>query len=68
MQVKEKKDYPLVLKVEHVMEIMGVKRTAASAYIREASETMKAQGKLPPLHVVSKSRIPRDVFFELYGI
>ena len=66
--IKEKKDYPLVLNTQHVMEIMGVQATAARTYIREASAYLKQEGKLAPLYVVSKCRIPRDLFFEVYGI
>ena len=68
MVVKEKCDYPIVLTTKHVQEIMGCKATAAGKYIREASAVLKQQGKLAPLHIVSKGRIPRDLFFEVYGI
>lgn len=68
MTVKQKSDYPLVLNTQHVMEIMGVQATAARTYIRQASAELKQQGKLAPLYVVSKCRIPRDLFFEVYGI
>ncbi|MDO4927344.1 MAG: hypothetical protein Q3980_17030 [Turicibacter sp.] len=66
--IKEKKDYPLVLTTKHVQEIMECGASSASVYIREASAYLKKQGKLAPLHVVRNGRIPRDLFFEVYGI
>ncbi len=66
--VKEKKDYPLVLTTKHVREIMECGASSASIYIRGASAYLKQQGKLVPLHVVRNGRIPRDLFFEVYGI
>lgn len=47
---------------------MDCGESSASVYIREASAYLKQQGKLAPLHVVRNGRIPRDLFFEVYGI
>ena len=68
MAVKEKHDYPIVLQNKHIREIMDCSESSASVYIREASAYLKQQGKLAPLHVVRNGRIPRDLFFEVYGI
>ena len=68
MAAKEKHDYPIVLTTKHVQEIMECGVSSASVYIREASAYLKQQGKLAPLHVVRNGRIPRDLFFEVYGI
>ncbi len=94
--VKEKHDYPIVLTVKHVQEIMGCGKTSAYEFVNIVSAHMKKQGKIPPKETVGKTSayefvnivsahmkkqgkippketvgravVPRDVFFELYGI
>ncbi len=66
--VKEKHDYPIVLTVKHVQEIMGCGKTSAYEFVNIVSAHMKKQGKIPPKETVGRAVVPRDVFFELYGI
>lgn len=66
--VKEKSDYPIVLTVKHVQEIMGCGKTSAYQFVKMASAHMKQQGKIPPQDTVGRAIVPRDVFFEIYGI
>lgn len=66
--MKEKSDYPLVLTANHVSEIMGCAMSAARTYINTASSELRKRGKLPPTDVVKNARIPRDLFFDIYGI
>lgn len=65
---KEKHDYPIVLSVSDVQEIMGCGKTSAYEMVKVASAYMKKQGKTPPQETVRRAIIPRDVFFEMYGI
>lgn len=65
---KNKLDYPIVLKAKDIEEIMACKEDSARKYINIASAELRKRGKLPPIDVVSNSRIPRDLFFEVYGI
>lgn len=56
---KDIKDYPLVLNVKHIMEILGVSN-------RVAYEIMKQKG-FPVLSINGArgvKRVPRDLFFE----
>ena len=64
----KKEDYPLVLEAKHVVEILGVSETTAKKYIKEASLELKKQGKIPLNGVTRRVLIPRDLFFEVYGI
>lgn len=66
--VKEKKDYPIVLSTKHVVEILGCSETTARQYINHASSILKQQGKVALVDVVRNARIPRDIFFDIYGI
>lgn len=68
MNVKKKTDYPIVLTAEHVQEIMACSSTSARQYINVAAIELRKSGKLPPTDVIRNSRIPRDLFFEIYGI
>ncbi len=65
---KEKTDYPIVLQTKDVMEIMGCSPTTAAQYIKIASAKLKEQGKIPPIDVVKNLRVPKSLFFEVYGI
>ena len=65
---KEKIDYPIVLQAKDVMEIMACSSTTAAQYIKVASAKLKDQGKIPPVDVIKNLRVPRDLFFEIYGI
>lgn len=56
---KEKHEYPLVLNVNHIMEILNVSS-------RVAYEIMKQKG-FPVLNITGAKgmkRVPRDMFFE----
>lgn len=66
--IKEKKDYPIVLSTKHVVEILGCSETTARQYINHASAILKQQGKVALVDVVRNARIPRDLFFDIYGI
>lgn len=66
--VKTKADYPLILTASDVQEIMNCKRTSAYQFINRASAYMKGKGQIPPKETVNRAVIPRDLFFELYGI
>lgn len=68
MAVKEKHDYPIVLTGKHVAEIMDCSHPTASNYIKAALAELKKQGKLPLNAVSAKLLVPRDLFFEVYGI
>jgi hypothetical protein len=65
---KQKSDYPIVLQGKDVMELFDCSSTTAAQYIKIASAKLKEQGKVPPIDVVKNLRIPRDLFFEVYGI
>lgn len=65
---KEKSDYPIMLGTSHVMALFECSSTTAAQYIKVASAKLREQGKIPPIDVVKNLRIPRDLFFEVYGI
>jgi hypothetical protein len=67
-EYKEKSDYPIMLGTGHVMILFDCSSTAASQYIKVASAKLREQGKIPPIDVIKNLRIPRDLFFEVYGI
>jgi len=66
ISTKTKEDYPIVLTPSHVAEIMGCCKTSAGQYIKEANLELKKRGLL--VNVIKNARIPRDRFFEIYGI
>lgn len=66
--IKEKGDYPIVLSTKHIVEILDCSETTARQYINQASSILRQQGKLALVDVVRNARIPRDLFFEIYGI
>ena len=68
VKMKEKNDYPIVLTTVHVQEIMQCSPTSARQYINVASIEIKKQGKIPPKDVVRRAIIPRDFFFDFYGL
>ena len=63
---KTKEDYPIILTPTHVAEIMGCCSTSATKYINEANLELKRRGLL--VNIIKNARIPRDRFFEIYGI
>lgn len=63
---KTKEDYPIILTPTHVAEIMGCCSTSATKYINEANQELKRRGLL--VNIIKNARIPRDRFFEIYGI
>lgn len=63
---KRKEDYPIVLGVKHVKEIMDVKESAATQYIKMANKKLEQEGYL--VNVTRLLRIPRDQFYRIYGI
>lgn len=65
---KNKFDFPIILTTKHVSEIMECSSTTAAKYINVASAELRKKGKLAPIDVVKNLRIPRDAFFEIYGI
>lgn len=67
-KMKEKSDYPIVLTTVHVQEIMHCSPTSARQYIKVVAEKLKKVGKMPPTDVVKSARVPRDFFFEFFGI
>ncbi len=68
VKMKDKSDYPIVLTTVHVQEIMQCSPTSARQYINVASIEIKKQGKIPPKDVVRRAIIPRDFFFDFYGL
>lgn len=52
----EKHNYPLILEVSHIQEILGVSK-------RRAYEIMDIEG-FPLLRLGRSKRVPRDKFFE----
>ncbi|CUM89793.1 MerR family transcriptional regulator [Turicibacter sanguinis] len=68
MGVKEKHDYPIVLNAKHVQEILGVGKTTAIKFIKEANVRLRKEGKIPPTDISTRVIISRDLFFEVYGI
>lgn len=52
----EKSNYPLILEVKHIQEILGVSK-------RRAYEIMDLKG-FPLLKLGRNKRVPRDKFFE----
>jgi len=66
--IKTKTEYPLVLTAKDVAEIMQCSTSAARNYISVASAELRNQGKLPPVDVVRNARVPKDLFFNVYGI
>ena len=52
----EIKDYPLMLDVDHVKEILGVNKTAAYTFCKQEG--------CPSIRVGKRIKIPRDRFFE----
>jgi hypothetical protein len=66
ISTKTKEDYPIVLTPSHVAEIMDYCNTSATKYINEANLELKRRGLL--VNIIKNARIPRDRFFEIYGI
>ena len=66
ISTKTKEDYPIVLTPAHVSEIMDCCNTSATKYINEANLELKRRGLL--VNIIKNARIPRDRFFEIYGI
>jgi hypothetical protein len=66
--VKEKKDYPIVLTTRHVKEMMNCSEPTARVYIKTANARLKQEGKIPCLEVANIARVPRDYFFNMFGI
>lgn len=66
ISTKTKEDYPIVLTPSHVAEIMDCCNTSATKYINEANQELKRRGLL--VNIIKNARIPRDRFFEIYGI
>lgn len=66
--IKEKNDYPIVLTPKHVKEIMDCSEPTARTYIKTANAKLKEEGKIPCLEVANISRVPRDYFFQMFGI
>ena len=64
--MKAKEDYPIILTPAHVAEIMGCCKASAGRYIREANLELQRRGII--VNVIKNARIPRDKFFEIYGI
>lgn len=52
----EKQDYPLMMQVDHVAEVLDVSR-------RRAYEIMDVEG-FPLMKIGNRKRTPRDKFFE----
>lgn len=67
-KMKEKSDYPIVLTTVHVQEIMQCSPTSARQYIKIVAAELKKAGKMPPTDVVKRARVPRDFFFDFYGL
>lgn len=65
---KEKTDYPIILTAKHVAEIMICSEPTARTYIKTANAKLVEQGKLSTAAISNISRIPRDYFFQLFGI
>ncbi|URZ15298.1 hypothetical protein [Clostridium felsineum] len=65
---KEKTDYPIVLTAKHVAEIMSCSEVTARTYIKTVNAKLTEQGKLSSNAISKISRVPRDYFFEIFGI
>ncbi len=64
--IKTKDDYPIVLGVQHVQEIMDCSESSARNYIRVANKQLQKEGVMTD--VIRLARIPRNQFFKIYGI
>lgn len=66
--VKSKNDYPLVLTSKHVAEILDCSEPTARTYINQINASLKKEGKVTCKDFARIARVPRDKFFEAFGI